>query len=106
MFLTAYLYTSHFSHYFSSFPIFSYLNLRCFAGSYSTSVSVNVHPTPPPGTLQLLREKEKERQKEKEREERERARALQHLLNGQSDNNLTEYIEEDYADTEKVKRHF
>jgi hypothetical protein len=85
------------SYLFSSF-------LHCVAGGYSTSVSPNIQPTPPPGTLQLLREKEKEKQKEKEREkERERARALQHLLNGQSDNTLTEFIEEDYADTEKVQ---
>ena len=94
---------AHFYNFPLIFPRLFHFPLYSVPGGYSTSVSSNVHPTSPPGTLQLLREIEKEKQKEKEREkEKERARALQQLLNGQSDNTLTEFIEEDYAETEKV----
>ena len=70
----------------------------CISGGYSVSSSHSNHPTPPTvnthNTLLSLREREKEK---------ERVRALQQLLDAQSDNTLTEFVEEDYVEIEKVQ---
>ena len=86
IYLLIYLCISHFT--------FSLLHHFCSSGGYSASSNLSIHPTPPTNALLLLREKEKEK---------ERVRALQQLYDAQSGNPLTEFVEEDYVETEKVQ---